>query len=204
MITVTTGMSPLVSLPRPVVLGPLQCIASYYSSEDQARSALARVRAELGQMRMQSGLERPDDADSLRLSWRSRRWLGLWPFAVGTTVLAFGLAVCIAGLFGLGVYAFWWTLELVLAEPSPGVGSIWLLLLVTLLGACTCVALALAGRGQMMPSNRFARHVRRQLARGNWAVVVHDIPMPHQAAVLALMQDGCTDWSAAARAIRRL
>jgi len=183
---------------------PLQCIASYYRSEDQARSALSHLRAANGLAQMQSTFWRPADAGSLKLRWQSRRWLGRWPFDAGSTAVTLGLTACFAGLFGLVLWAFWWTLGHLLAEPIPGAGSLSWWVLAALFGAGVCVALAVAGSGRMLPSNHFDRHVRRQLASGNWAIVAHDIPAHRQAAVLALMQHGCADWSAAAQAARRL
>ena len=153
---------------------------------------------------MQLALAGPADAGSLRLRWLSRRWLGRWPFDAGAGAFTLGLTACVAGLVGFVLWAVWWTLGQMLADPNPDGGLLWWWLLATLFGVGVCAALAVAGSGRMVSSNRFVHHVRRQLASGNWAIVAHDIPTHRQAAVLTLMQDGCADWSAAAQSMRCL
>ncbi len=150
MTKLSSALLPPIALLRATGHRPLQCMASYHRSEDQARSALARLRAAHGLTQMQTGLARPADAGSLKLRWQSRRWLGQWPFDAGATALTLGLTAGFGGLSGLVLWAFWWTLEHLLAESSLGAGSLWCWL-ATLLGAGFCGALAVAGSGRQRP-----------------------------------------------------
>ena len=162
----------------------LSCAAGFLRSDGQAQQVAQDLRLVFGLDARQVGVLAPADAAAQRFAQVLRNW-GLAPRPSaderrGTWALALGLA---------GVAALV-ALDLQLGALLAGVAAVML-------------AAALVAGLRPRPS-RFHRVVQARLAKGNWAVLVRDVPSALQADVLTALRYNCLQWCADAPHRRRL
>lgn len=169
----------------------LECMAGFYQHEADGRAAMRHLRLSLGLLPSQLVLLSPADAGSRRFARLTRHWAaGPTPGRAaggGLRWLWAGLGALLAGL-----------LAALLAGPGLSDAPHLLVLLLSAgLGAAAGAALG-QRLGRLPPPRRFDSSVRRQLADGCWAVVVHGVPWASQAAVVTHLRASSVKWCAVA------
>ena len=167
----------------------LECMASAYATESQARQVVQQLQQAHGLMPAQSVVLHPAQASWLSFKRHARAWSGglhaqdqCWQADWRLMAL---LGALVAGLGGMA-----W---LLLDEYLSGAQSVMMLLLSPLAGAV--VGGLCAGLTPDRPQVRhFNRSVRRELAAGRSVVLAHGVPWPQQALVAGLMREQGVGW----------
>lgn len=185
----------------------LSCIAAFYAGESDMRDAARSLLKHHGLKASQLVLMGPRDADPVRFARLTPRWTGRGFVGHGDGSALPQLLAIAAGLSVLVLAIGWWALESDTPLVPMVVGMVMLvMLLVVVLG----LAAALLGDRLDWPwtdpprTRRFETSVRRQLAQGVWALVVHRIPRARQPGVVALLRGESLCWCAVARPPMRL
>lgn len=181
----------------------LSCIAAFYPGESAMRDAARSLLKHHGLKASQLVLMGPRDADPVRFARQTLRWTGRGPGGHGDgSALPQFLAIA-SGLSVLVLATGWWALE----SDTPLLAMVvGLAVLLVVLG----LSAALLGDRLDWPwtdpprTRRFEISVRRQLAQGVWALVVHRIPRTRQPGVVALLRGESLCWCAVARPPMRL
>ncbi len=184
----------------------LQCMAGFFTREDDAAAAVRRLQDDHHLAPEQVQLLAPRDGSRLRFARRSRVWARREPIA-GQSEMADRLLGAFAGsVIGGIVSALWITLEMTawLADPEASWGLPLMMTLAAVLLAAALGAALVQWFDSAQRPLRFNGGVKRQLAAGHWAVVVHNVPGPRQAAVLSTIQRSSQLWSASAQRMQRL
>lgn len=171
------------------------CLAGFFATRAQAQAVALWLRDVQGMGPAEQAVLGPAHAPSrsfrrLARSWsrgpdaEGRRWQSDAPLMAGLGALSFGLAaaiaLCVDGSLADGEGAF-----ATLAMPLFGLAGGWA---------------AARWASEVSQYQRFDQSVREQLVAGHWAVVVHDVPWPRQAAVHAQMQQARFGWCSAGTA----
>jgi hypothetical protein len=177
----------------------LACIAGFYGELAHVREAARQLQADLGLQPSQMVMLSPRDAGSTQFALKSRRWSGGWRARAQAGSVSPGAVVALAGLLMLSIGVGGWVLA---AEASDGL----LLLGISLAVVCGGLAAGLAVSFWTGPPRRrrFETSVQQQLAEGCWAVVVHGVAGPRQAAVVDLLRGGSLRWCAVVAPAARL
>ncbi len=170
----------------------VECFAGSYANEKDAFEALCELQSGPGVASPQLNLLSPRDARWWRFTRHAREWARRSAKTVGhdRTAEFWPLAALCASGAAIAVSA-WWLLNQN-ADLGPfGMVGLWLGLSGMAAGV---VATIKAHRAS--PHRRFNRALRRQLAAGRWAVVVHDVPWPQQWAAMMMVRRGSLQWCA--------
>ena len=171
-------------------------VAGFFPSESKARDVAHQLLALPGLEPTHCKVLSPGDARWWRFRRIARSWApgvqsldGFWASARGMPMLCIAMAVALA-------WAGWAVFETV---RSSEVGVLSLMAsIAALVFVLICALLACLygpGLGMGQPHHRrFDRHVRRQLAKGRWVVVVHGTPSSHCGAVGALVLEHSLKW----------
>lgn len=184
----------------------LSCIAAFYAGESAMRDAARSLRKHHGLKASQLVLIGPRDADPLRFARQTLRWTGRGPGGRGDGFARLQFLAIAAGLSMLAMAIGRWVLE----SDTPLVAMLVGLVVVVVLGLRLGLAAALLGDRLAWPwtdplrPRRFEISVRRQLAQGLWALVVHRIARAHQPGVVALLRGKSLCWCVVARPPLRL
>ena len=185
----------------------LRCAAGFHRDERAARELAAGLRHDLGLSAAQITLLRPRDAEPGRYSMLARRWAAPAAPAAAAAAGAPGRAWA-AGLVAVGGVGMP-SLLVAASRLAPAGGAAdglplaltgwawgWpMALLACLMLFALIVTLAATPRP---PGRRFDRALQRALRRGDWAVVVHDLPAALQADVATALRHNSRCWCAQA------
>ena len=181
----------------------LRCAAGFHSEEREARELAGGLRHDLGLSAAQITLLCPADADPARYRTLSRRWAqrvlpaaasapgGQWVRAL-LAVLGVGmpgLLVAAGGLVPVGAAG---------DLPMALIAWTWGPLGAVLAGGLAFGLIAARAATFRRPGQRFDRALQRALRRGDWAVVVHDLPTSLQADVATALRHNSRCWCAQA------
>ncbi len=177
----------------------LSCIAAFYPGESAMRAAARSLLKHHGLKASQLVLMGPRDADPVRFARQTLRWNGRGLGGHGDGSALPQLLAIASGLSVLVLAIGWWALE----SGTP---------LVAMVVGLAALGLSAALLGDRLDwpwtdpprTRRFEISVRRQLAQGVWALVVHRIPRARQPGVVALLRGASLRWCAVARPSMRL
>jgi len=184
----------------------LQCMAGFFTREDDAAAAVRRLQHDHHLAAGQLMLLAPRDGSRLRFARLARNWARRKPVA-GQSELAdrmMGALAC--SVLGGVASALWITLDMTewQADPDASWAGPGALLLISIVLAAVLGAGLVQWFDDTHRPLRFNGSVQRQLLAGHWAVVVHNVPWTRQAAVLATIQRSSQLWSASAQRMQRL
>lgn len=176
----------------------LHCAAGFHRHEQDARALAQGLRHDLGLSAAQITLLRPADAEPGRYCQLSRRWGRRAAPAAVASPRARQWAAMLVAAFGVGMPGLLLAAGgLALAGSTAGLASALALLCVAMMLLAVAAAVALvAGPGPAV--HRFDRVLQRTLRRGDWAVVVHDLPASLQADVATALRHNSRCWCAQA------
>lgn len=184
---------------------PLQCMSGFYRTRDEATQTASRLRTVHALPADQVTLLAPPGVRPGAVFWHAWQRAYRMTSASGIRTFSAAWAAVAGGLAGAITLLFWQLIDGPLSRPQT-VDWYWVLVglgLATAAGAAVGF-IATVLRGQLRQPQRFSSDVRSRLAAGHWAVVVHSVPAPHQAAVVSLLQSASVAWSAAAHPMQRL
>lgn len=186
----------------------LRCAAGFHRQERQARELAQGLRHDLGLSAAQITLLCPADAQPGRYRALARRW-AMRPVraadasASGRSLAAALVAAFVAGL-GVGMPSL---LVAASALAPAGVaadlplalrGGVGWVLAASLVCALVIGLFITATAAPRPRGQRFDRALQRALRRGDWAVVVHDLPASLQADVAIALRYNSRCWCAQA------
>lgn len=184
----------------------LQCMAGFFTREDDAAAAVRRLLDEHHLTASQVLLLAPRDRSRLRFARLARAWARRKPIAGQSEIADRVLGALAGSVLGGVATALWITLDMTEWQSDPEAS--WSLPLALMFGGIVLAAALGAGLVQWFDGThrplRFNGSVKRQLAAGHWAVVVHNVPWPRQADVLNTIQRSSQLWSASAQRMQRL
>ena len=177
----------------------LSCMAGFYTSDLQARTALRSVQVAQRLLPAQTLLLSPDDAGYLRFARLSRQWAvdqaSAGPRGIGGLWLASAVGASLASLAAL----------VILLWEAPQFDAWLVMMLMALQGLGGLLGAGLFALWvRLRPRHRFDAQVRQQLILGCWALVLHQVPWADQAAVVRLLRSTSLRWCASAPHSRRL
>lgn len=189
----------------------LRCAAGFHRDERAARELAKGLRQDLGLSAAQITLLRPGDAQPGRYRLLARRWApppapaadagAPWQaWAAGlVAVLGVGMPSLLLAASGLAPAS---AIDLPLASAGWA-GALRMALLACALVFALVITLAFALTVMLAatprpPGRRFDRALQRALRRGDWAVVVHDLPTALQADVATALRHNSRCWCAQA------
>lgn len=177
----------------------LCCAAGFHRHAQDARALAQGLRHDFGLSAAQITLLRPADAEPGRYSQLSRRWGRRAAPAVGASQRGREWAVMLVAAFGVGMPGLLLAAGgLASAGSTAGLPSALALVCMAMMLLAVAAALALAA-GPRPALHRFDRVLQRTLRRGDWAVVVHDLPASLQADVATALRHNSRCWCAQAR-----
>ena len=183
----------------------LRCAAGFHHHERAARELAHGLRHDLGLSAAQMTVLRPADADPARYRTLARRWACQPAPAAASSTPGRAWATALLAVLGVGMPSL-----LVAGGALPaadgaadlalGLGRLaWQCLAALLAGALLFGwGLTAACALRRPPGQRFDRALQRALRRGDWAVVVHDLPAALHADVATALRHNSRCWCAQA------
>lgn len=177
----------------------LDGLAGFYPREADALVAVQQLGSVHGLQSSQLVLLSPADAGWLRFTWLARQWNQRPSDAQGLRLGQLSLVGLLGGVIGLMVAIAWPDVDgflgLELGLPAAFAAALF--------GAGSSAGLVALLHSQQPQFVDFDRTVRHKLARGAWAVLVHDQDWAQQAGAVALIRRHGGHWCAVSSARRQ-
>ena len=171
----------------------LHCAAGFYRSAEVAELIAGAIRKEFQLSSQQVSLLRPEDASNRRYHQLSRQWAQKPPAEPSPLANDRWMGSALGAIVVGSLFTAWAASESTLVSEAQ--------LMLAVAGSVMGALLGL-GLAMMLPAlrrqRRFDRTVQRQLAGGNWAVVVSQVPRPQQVALVKGLRETAHRWCAEA------